>query len=739
MPQDPLRYFRIEARELVEQLSQGILDLELEAADPDIVGRLLRAAHTFKGAARVVGQNALAEQAHAVEDLLMPYRQSTERVPRETVAPLLALADEMSAAVAALAPAPAADPPAPVAGPPAGTPAPTTVRVQPASAGPPAGPVAGDPASGPAGPPRDPAPAAAPAGTLPAQAAGFAAVRADAQDVDELLDVVGEAHAQFAPLRRQVHAVERTRRSAKLLADRLRARAGQTGDEPPTRTAQSGHATAARLAGELATLARHLTDSVEYLERELDEVRRRAEHLRLVPASGMFTSLRRAARGVADAEGKRVVFEARGGDLRLDPQVLTLVGSAMLHVVSNAVSHGIEPPDARTAAGKRPEGHVEVHAERRGRHGAFICRDDGRGLDLTALRAAAARTGWHPSGDADQDLQELVPLLMRGGISTAPQVTAVSGRGIGMDVLRDISHQLGGEVSIQTAPGGGTTVELRVPLTVVSLRGLNVRAAGVLATVPLDAVRGCLRLDSEETARAAGAGALPYEGRLLPYLPLADLLPGDDRAEPARTAVAIILAAGAETVAVGADELLGTTALVARPLPELTPADAVVDGVTVDVEGIPRIVLDPHALVARAARDTPEPDAGHGGDAAERATILVIDDSLTTRMLERSILESAGYRVDVAASGEEGLAKATAGDYSLFLVDIDMPGIDGFTFTARTRAEPDLSHVPVILVSSRTSAEDRRRGAEAGASGYMAKSEFNQGELLERIRKLVDA
>jgi two-component system chemotaxis sensor kinase CheA len=195
----------------------------------------------------------------------------------------------------------------------------------------------------------------------------------------------------------------------------------------------------------------------------------------------------------------------------------------------------------------------------------------------------------------------------------------------------------------------------------------------------------------------------------------------------------VVVSGRGGVVVVGVDRLLGTVNVVLRPLPELAPALEIVAGASLDAEGNPQLMLDPDALVAVASQRMP---TNHETE-VQRAPILVIDDSLTTRMLERSILESAGYEVDVAASGEEGLEKARRKRYGLFLVDIEMPGIDGFTFIERTRADPALRDIPAILVSSRASPEDRRRGEEVGALDYMIKSEFDQGALLGRIREQV--
>ncbi|GGM29940.1 response regulator [Dactylosporangium sucinum] len=665
---DPLRYFRIEARELVDLLSRGVLELRGGDDPAAAVAALLRHAHTLKGAARVVRQAGLATAAHTVEDVLVPHRDGAGPVPPDDVARLLGLTDEMQALVAAMVE------------PPGGT-APTEEAPEPA-----------------------------------------APVRAAGADVDELLEAVDEAHARFGPLRRQSASVERARRTAEGIAEQLR-----TGGR------ERAAAYAVRLTAELLTLGRQLAETVEQVERELDDIRGRAERLRLVPVETVLTTLHRAVYDAAGAEGKAVVFTGHGGDLRLDPHVLAQAGNALLHVVRNAVSHGVESEAERRAAGKPAQATVTVDVRRRGRYAAFRCHDDGRGFDLAAVRRQAERRGL-VAGGAEADVRELVRLLMQGGISTSAEVTGVSGRGIGLDAVRDLAEQLGGEVSVDTEPGRGTAVELVVPLSLVSLSGLVVLSGGTVAALPLDTVRTCVLLPAVEAAAAAAAGALAHDGQVIPFLPLTKVLPGDGG--PAGSAVAVLLTVGGQALAVGADRLLGTSTLVVRPLPELAPAGPVVTGLSMDADGNPRIVLDPHTLAAAAAETGTAGPAPDAAEAPPREPVLVVDDSLTTRMLERSILESAGYRVDVAASAEEALERIRQRRYALFLVDVDMPGIDGFTFVERTRADPAQRDVPAILVSSRASAEDRRRGLGAGASAYLVKSEFNQEELLGHIRAL---
>jgi len=676
MNPDPLRYFRVEARELIDQISAGVLDLDQEH-DADAVARLLRFAHTLKGAARVVRQLELADRAHDFEEVLVPHRATDAPLPAAEMRELLRLNDAIEAEVAALEPA--ADVPAP-----------------------------------------EPAPVAA----HPA-----VDVRTAGRDVDELLDAIGEAHARFAPLPACSRELDRLHRSADNLVDRLRD-GGRAGSVDAARAA------AARLSTEFSALARRLTDTVEQVERELDEVRGRAERMRLVAASTIFTALRRAVRDAADLQGKRVRFEGHGGDLRLDPHVLTLVSGAFLHVVRNAVAHGIEPAESRARAGKPAEGTVTVRVERRGRLAAFRCTDDGGGFDLAAARRAARAGGLLAADGSEPDEQALLALILRGGISTSDTVTEVAGRGIGLNVVRDVADQLGGDVSVDAGHGRGATVELVVPLSLLSLHGLIVEVAGIVATVPLDAVRTCVRLLPEVAASAAATGRMAYDGEVVPFLTLARALyAGATVPDTGGPSVAVIVTADDQRVAVGVDRLTGTSILVVRPLPDLAPAAAVIGGLSMDLDGNPRLVLEPHGLVAEAWR------AG-GADVAEavrKLPVLVIDDSLTSRMLERSILESAGYEVDLADSGEQGLEMARSREYGIYVTDIDMPGIDGFAFIAETRADPALAGVPVILVSSRAGAEDRQRGARAGAGAYVVKGEFNQEDLLAEIRRLVTA
>jgi two-component system, chemotaxis family, sensor kinase CheA len=283
-------------------------------------------------------------------------------------------------------------------------------------------------------------------------------------------------------------------------------------------------------------------------------------------------------------------------------------------------------------------------------------------------------------------------------------------------------------------PGEGTTIELSVPMSVSSIVALAIEVDGATFSVPMDCVQQSLRLTPADIARLGDHDSVVIDGTVVPFLPLACVM-GGEPPELRRSWSAIVIRVGGRSAAIGADRLVGTSSLVLRPLPKAVGHVPIAAGVSLDADGNPRLVLDPRGLI----------DAAHAGRAANRlvtapkarAPVLIVDDSLTTRMLEQSILESAGYAVDLATSGEEGFARAREGPHCLFLVDVEMPGMDGFEFVSRTRADPVLAAVPAILVSSRDAEADRRRGEEAGAKAYIVKGEFDQEQFLRTIRQLI--
>ena len=692
MAKDPYQYFRIEARELVESMGRGVLQLE-QAATPELTANLLRFAHTLKGAARVVRQNGIADDAHAIEDALGPLREPGATLGAERIDAVLKLLDAISARVRDL------DVPAEPAATPASAMPPATAK-----------PAAAKPATAKADKPA-------------LEELALRTVRADVAEMDALLDGVGETAVHLRGLRRAGASAARLRQLTDALAQRPADPTAATGDGAAWRAlADEARALA-------ATLEQRLTWGLDRAERQTQQVRDAAERLRLFPIRTAQGTLERAARDVAHAQGKQVLFTTKGADVRVDADVLAIVQGALVQMVRNAVAHGIETEDERRRAGKSPAGRVELEVVQRGGRVAFLCRDDGRGIDLAAVRRAAeARGALAPGIPATEE--QLIGLLFKGGVSTAAAVTEHSGRGIGLDIVREAAERLGGEATARSG-AGGTELELVVPVSRSALDALLVTVAGATVAIPFEAVRHTARQRRDDLVHAPQGEAVVYEGETIPFLPLA--VPLGRPVTPAASWITVVVAAGEHLAAVGVDRMLAVGNVVVRALPPLAPAYPVVAGASLNDDGAPQLVLDPHGLVA-AAREHRQRQP-----VVERPVphILVIDDSLTTRMLEQSILESAGFRVDTATSAEEGLEKARRNSYHLFLVDVEMPGMDGFTFVETTRADPTLRAVPAILVTSRNAPADRQRGLDAGASDYVVKGQFDQVRLLTTIRKLV--
>jgi two-component system chemotaxis sensor kinase CheA len=314
-------------------------------------------------------------------------------------------------------------------------------------------------------------------------------------------------------------------------------------------------------------------------------------------------------------------------------------------------------------------------------------------------------------------------------------VDVVSGRGVGLDVVQEVVTRFRGELSARSEPGRGTTIDICVPISLSSITALGVEAAGQTAWVPLEAVLRTLYVAESDIARSSEGDAIVYGDRAVPFIGLDARL--SQGARPARRGAArpvLVLRAGGGLAAVGVDRLRGVSAIVVRPLPRNVGACALVAGAAFDSEGTPELVLDPRGLVETAIAAAG--DAGAQAP-AKKPPILVIDDSLTTRMLEQSILEAAGYEVDLAVSAEDGLRKAAERHYGLFLVDVEMPGMNGFEFVARTRNDPAFRDIPAILVTSLGSPEHRRRGMEAGAHAHIVKGEFDEARLRQLIRDVM--
>ncbi|MBI2518519.1 MAG: response regulator [Opitutae bacterium] len=680
MPRDPYKYFRIEARELLDGLRRGVGELAGADSDPDRVTRLLRMAHTLKGASRVVRLPAVSELAHRIEGVLGPSRESAVPPTGEQQAELGQLVEAIAGHLAAL------DQP-----------------VTPVSPGPTA---FGDSAAAP---------------VLPE------AVRLQISEVESSLSSVAGTSAEVAALREEYRGLERACQQARLVASM----AGRTRSAVGRLPAEAGDL----LAG-LEGLRHRVGNRVDRIDRDLQRLHDETSRLRLIATEVLWAFLERTARDAAQSVGKRVRIETHSDAPRIDTAVFASVQEALLHLVRNAIVHGLEPETARIAAGKPREGVVRLRIEQEYSRLHVICEDDGRGIDVEAVRRAAVARGWLLAAAATpSSMEEAISLLLRGGLTTTATADEMSGRGIGLEVVRAAVSRVHGRLTIESVPNRGTKVVIEVPVALVARPVLAVSTGGVQWLLPLGSVVRVVRADSSAIRAADGAEELHDSGQVIFYTPLGRLVGGRARVARARAdrITAVVIRGKHGIAAIGVDRLHGTAEAIIRPLPALADAAAFVVGAASDAGGVPRLAVEPEALIESIRRARIET----GAETVAHLPVLIVDDSLTTRMLEQSILESAGYQVDAAVSGEEALERLRARRYGLLLVDVEMPGMDGFVLVERLRREPAWREIPAILVTSRESREDRARGLQVGAQDYVAKGEFDQRRLLARIGELL--
>jgi two-component system chemotaxis sensor kinase CheA len=799
--------FRGELEEHVRTINEGLLALEKDPGGPgraDWFKTLLRVAHSLKGAARSVGVAPIEEACHRVEEILGAARDGRCTLEAPWFALLFATADAIEEAgmrlreqqeladspLSRLLPhlesAAAGNLPTVL---PTNRPAsPATRQAPPPSPAPPALSSSSPTASRPAPSPSEPSagPSASPAGTEPEQrppalsggseperpTLGSAFVRIPAEKLDAMLSRSGELlvarrgvelrAGELASIRESVTRWRSEWQGAEKVLVKLLPRdsngAGDVGGAPPTRQAtevlgQVGDHIA-RLERDLDRFVATIGAGARQLERAAvqldDEVRR----VRMLPFAEACQGLERTARDVAQAEQKRVELVVVGGDVELDRSVLEGLRDPLSHLVRNAVDHGIETPEQRRAAGKPALGRVTVSAALRGTQVEVAVSDDGSGLDLDAVRAEAKRRGMSEWSDP----HDLVDLIFMPGFSTTRIVTSVSGRGLGLDVVKSRVETLHGSVDLTVDPGRGTRFTLSVPLTLTTLRALLVQAGGQTFALASASVPKLVRIDPREVRTLEGRAVLLRDGAALPVVELAGVL-GLAPCEPALASTSaagkrpgLIVASGDRSVAFLVDELVAEHEIMVKSLGDRIRRLRHVLGATILPNGRVAPVLNPANLVRTALARLPAPIptaatttttaaaralSSNSSPASERKRLLVVDDSVTTRTLEKSILEAAGYEVLTAVDGADGWRLIQEQGADLVISDIEMPQMDGFALTETIRRSTRFAELPVVLLTARSSERDRSRGAEVGADAYIVKSGFDQNDLIKTINQLL--
>jgi two-component system chemotaxis sensor kinase CheA len=721
--------------ELDEQV--GIMNAELlalEAAPGDAarLRSLFRVLHTLKGAARVAGVPLIEQLCHLLEAELSELREGRGHLDAGQFRTLYAAADAMAdagpriRAGAELGEAPiaaildelmAADPadPAALAAAPDGhaTAAPPSARA-----------TAGEPST----------PSALPEGVIRVQLEELDSLLASAGD---LLITSGQIAGRPAGVDELHSRLNRVTAGWRRLEPRLRLVLDRAGAEAPLAEQVEG------LAGELrdamreaATLARDTARDARNLSRVTEEVAETVHRLRLRPFADACQALPRAVRDVAVLSGRLVELELAGQEVRVDRAVVDALREPLLHLVRNAVDHGIKAPEERRAAGKPVQGTVRVEAALRNGRLIVHVSDDGAGLDIPAIRARLEERGL----DIAPGEREIVRALFAGGLSTREEVTAISGRGVGLDVVRATLERIGGSVDATWSPGEGTTFILECPPTPARIRALLVGVGAQVLAIPTAHVERLRRIAPDEIRYVEGRPVLMHDDSPVPFGSLAAILGPPLAPRPIGDHAPVILLRGGEhRLAVTVDQLLSEQELVFRPLERGRSALPHISGGALLPTGQTALVLNPAGIIAAGLGQATSVEVLPASVAATpaRRRVLVVDDSITTRTLEESVLEAAGYEVLTAVDGAAAWQLLQEQAVDLVVADVEMPRLDGFGLCEAIRASKRYGELPVILVTALETQEHRARGLEAGADAYLAKSSFDQDTLLETIRQLL--
>lgn len=463
---------------------------------------------------------------------------------------------------------------------------------------------------------------------------------------------------------------------------------------------------------------------------------------RMVPAEAVFGGFRKMLRDLARDEGKEVDFRVSGLEVRADRMVLQTLKDPVMHMLRNALFHGIEPVDQRALKGKDPVGRVSLRFALSGGRLELTIDDDGRGIDFRRIREVAAEHGFISAEEAEAaDHRDIVRHIFRPGFSTAGQVTDLAGRGMGMSVVYQAVARLNGSLDIPHKPGPGTCFRLQVPLSIATHRLMLVSVKDSIFALPTDGIARLCRFRLDQVTSVEGRPTVAIDGRQVHLVPLAELLDLPDPAVATHGGVmpVIVLKSGDARVAVAVDGFLTIRNGLIQDLGFHLAEGGKVAGGTLMEDGSVVVVLSPFQLVESCR----SPERAHALATVERApqrevpTILVVDDSFTTRTLEKSILVAHGYSVQVAVDGLEALNILRTQTIDLVVADVQMPRLDGFGLLKECKKDKALARIPLILVTSLESREDRERGLGLGASAYVVKRKFDQKELLETIEQLI--
>jgi len=752
-----------EARDRLKALGAVLLRLEQSPGSLDAITAAMREAHSIKGSALMLGFTDISQIAHKLEDLFVEAKKNPAIVTPTACDIVFGAVDIISLRVEALARGqlkpvdvgeicdkiatflvpslvPGSDPGVPGSDP--GTVQERrVVGISEQKLETPSRPLAAtsDPRTVPGSDPKTAGPMAAAADA--AQPEVRQSLRVPVEKLDRLAHLAPEMVVQSLKAFERHTELRRLERVLSRLRDRVREARLTPDTSDVDRVAQL-----AEYADALDSVTRRMRDflvnfSDDRVRLNLisEELRQNVIELTMQPVASVFDSFPRAVRDLARTFKKEIDLTIRGRETELDKKIIEQIAEPLIHLIRNAVDHGIETPENRERIGKPPAGQLVLSAEQQGNRILITLKDDGCGIDLEMLRKVAIQRRIAPANEINRwSREQLLDLIFQPGFSTRSSTTDISGRGVGMDVVKNVVERLGGAVRVQSALDVGTSITLNLPLSLALLRVVLLEAGEELFAMPTAAIRRILHVAAGDIGQLQQGPVAEVDGETIPLTPLSTML--QVPAAPLTGRPTVIVAEGSDgRFGILVEAVHEEQELVFKELRGPLRSQKTFTGAALLGNGDIVPILDVNALFDLAAHG---PSVGVASAIPKKITprvsrVLVVDDSLVAGELQKNILLAAGYESEIASDGVEALDILQHKEWDLVVADVDMPRLTGFELTERIRADEALRDIPVIIVTSRDTVDDRRRGFEVGADAYVLKREFDQTQLLDTVRRLI--
>ena len=731
--------FKEEAEEHLQKLNKGILDLEANPGDRELMNEITREAHTLKGSAKMMGLDQIAQIAHKIEDLLGQIKEgrfklnericdllfagfdSVKSLVEEAIGGKKSEVDvgsfcELLGKIALTGEVPPAEPAKKREG------ARKEERVRRAEQ---------KPREERGDRPEEKENRPQKEGPIEIEET----IRVGTAKLDRLVNLVGEmiigelrAKQGLVDLKELMGLVKRETSYLSQLRERM-----------PLESFHEIMDNHQKMKGKISDFFKKYSEDTAHNDLVINDLQARVMETRTLPVSTIFSAFPRAVRDMAREYGKKIELKIEGAETKLDKRMLEGINDPLIHLIRNAVDHGIEGKEERERLGKPPNGQMVLSARQEGEHVVIEVEDDGRGIDPQRLKELALKRGIIDEKEAESlSDRQAIYLVFNQGLSTSKIITDTSGRGVGMDVVKKNVEEIKGKVELESEVGKGTKVRMTLPLTLAVTRALVVEARDQIFAVPTLSIESVTSLSDDEVHTVAGREAIKRGERTIPVVRLGQVLelPGEE----GEGRLGVVVGYARQRICFLVDRLLGEQEIAIKGMSGLIKRVKNIAGATilgtgrvVPILNIPDLMASAMAISGvRVPYQTREEK-----EEKEPSSILVVEDSLITRELEKSILEASGYAVEVATDGLEAWEKLGQKKFDLVVADVQMPRMDGFQLAEKLRKSKEYKELPIVIVTSLEKEADKRRGIEVGADAYIVKSSFDQSNLLDTIERLI--